>query len=301
MKGMITGIKRMAIHDGAGIRTTVFFKGCPLKCIWCHNPEDIRFDKEIGFYERKCIGCGSCKDACSCGALDMSMGKPVIDRTKCVECLGTCGLVCPSGAMTLYGEMWSTEALVEVLLKDKVFYDASGGGVTLSGGECLAQPEFAIELAKSLHKKGVSVDIDTCGYVNKSVFGRIIPYTDMFLYDVKAISQDVHKMCTERDNALILENLKFLSQSGCKIEIRYPYVKGYNDKECRKIGEFLCEMSGITKVKVLGYHSYAGAKYEALGMKNTLPRVSVTAEDVDVAVEILQGYGLHAVNGMRND
>ena len=275
MKGMITGIKRLAIHDGAGIRTTVFFKGCPLKCIWCHNPENISFEKEIGFYERKCIGCGTCVYACLCGAINMSMGKPVIDRTKCVECVecvGTCGVVCPSGAMTLYGETWNTEALVETLLKDKPFYDASGGGVTLSGGECLAQPEFAIELAKSLHREGISVDIDTCGYVNKNVFEKIIPYTDMFLYDVKAISQDVHKICTGRDNTLILENLQFLSQSGCKIEIRYPYVKGYNDKECRKIGKFLCEMSGITKVKVLGYHSYASAKYEAFRNEKYLAR-----------------------------
>lgn len=301
MKGLITGIKRMAIHDGAGVRTTVFLKGCPLNCIWCHNPEDIHFGKEIGFYERKCIGCGTCAMVCPKHAISMCDGKPRIDKVNCLECGEECTKNCPTGAMTLHGESWDPDALAEVLLQDQPFYDASGGGVTLSGGECLAQPEFATELAKILYEKGISVDIDTCGYASRNVVERIVPYVDTFLYDLKAMDPDVHRNCTGKDNTIILDNLRYLSQNGCNIEIRYPYVKNYNDGECTKIAAFLQGMPGITKVKVLGYHSYASAKYDALGMENTLPNVSVSAEDVDEAVTILRSYGLNAVNGMRDD
>ena len=301
MKGLITGIKRMAIHDGAGVRTTVFFKGCPLNCIWCHNPEDIHFGQELAFYERKCIGCGTCTMACPKHAISMCAGKPRIDKVNCLECGEECTKNCPTGAMTLHGESWDPDALAEVLLQDQPFYDASGGGVTLSGGECLAQPEFATELAKILYEKGISVDIDTCGYASRNVMERIVPYVDTFLYDLKAVDPDVHRKCTGKDNTIILDNLRYLSQNGCNIEIRYPYVKNYNDGECTKIATFLQGMPGITKVKVLGYHSYASAKYDALGMKNTLPNVSVSVADVDEAVAILRSYGLNAVNGMRDD
>lgn len=275
MKGMITGIKRMAIHDGDGVRSTVFFKGCPLKCNWCHNPENISFEKEIAFYQRKCIGCRSCEK----------------DGPQ----------ACPTGAKVYYGEEWTVEALTDELLQDRDFFESSGGGVTLSGGECLAQAEFAIALAKHLYERGISVDIDTCGFVSPQVLKDIIPYTDTFLYDIKAIDPKVHRKCTGQDNTLILENLKYLAEAGCKIEIRYPFVPGYNDEECHKIGQFLKEITHITKVKVLGYHGYADAKYRALGMPDTLPKVTVTAEEVDVAVDILREYGLNAVNGMRED
>lgn len=301
MKGLITGIKRMAIHDGEGIRTTVFFKGCPLKCVWCHNPENICFEKELAFYERKCIGCASCVSACQADEITMSQGKPTIDRGRCGLCMKECVQVCPSGALQCYGEEWDVEMLTEELLKDVSFFENSGGGVTLSGGECLAQSKFAIELAKSLYQKGISVNVDTCGYVKTSVLQEIMPYVDTFLYDVKAISPEVHKLCTGKDNTVILNNLRFLSEAGNKIEIRYPYVKGYNDGECEAIGQFLLGLHGITKIKVLGYHSYADAKYQALGMCNTLPQVTVTSEDVEVAVETLRNFGLNAVNGMHED
>lgn len=302
MKGMITGIKRMAVHDGDGIRTTVFFKGCPLECIWCHNPENISFQKELGFYERKCIGCGTCAATCKNGIIHMENGKPVIDRQQLTaDAVFSCSEHCPTDSLVCHGEEWEAEILAEELLKDREFFINSGGGVTLSGGECLSQPAFAVELAKHISQAGISVDIDTCGYASPAILKAILPYTDTFLYDIKAISPTVHRQCTGKDNALILENLKFLSEVGARIEIRYPYVKEFNDGECRKIGEFLKDMTGITKVKVLGYHSYADSKYDAIGKKNTLPRVKVTADDVEQAVEILREYGLHAVNGMRED
>ena len=174
----------------------------------------------------------------------------------------------------------------------------SGGGVTLSGGECLAQPEFAIALAKKLYENDISVYIDTCGFAKQEVFEKIIPYTDKFLYDVKAIDPDVHKKCTGQDNKIILENLRFLSDEDCKIEIRYPLVKGCNDTECTKIGEFLKNLKNITKVKVLQYHPFAGSRYNALGMPNTLPQTNTTYDDVENAVKILKSYQLNAVNGI---
>jgi len=299
MTGLISAIKRNEIHDGDGLRTTVFLKGCPLRCIWCHNPESISFRSQFGFYTEKCMGCGTCAALCPEHCITMENGKPVTDLSRCTGCL-KCTEFCPTDAREAYGKVWEVEPLVEKLLQDKPFFDNSGGGVTLSGGECLAQPAFATELARTLWEKGVSVDIDTCGYVRREVLDGIIPYTDTFLYDVKAIDPAVHRRCTGRDNGIILENLRYLSECGCRIEIRYPYVPGWNDGECDAIGAFLKDLP-ITKIKVLGYHNFADGKYDALDLPNTLPDVKVLAPDVEKAVQILKGYGLNAVNGMLED
>lgn len=279
MKALISGIKRMETHDGDGLRTTVFFKGCPLKCVWCHNPESISFDKQIAFFGHKCIRCGACKN----------------------EINESTAEGCPVGALLVYGREYGLDELLDTVLKDKAFFADGGGGVTLSGGECLAQPEFAIAFAKALYDRGISVYIDTCGHVSRKIFERIIPYTDRFLYDIKAIDPEVHRKCTGHDNRIILENLRFLCEKGCKTEIRYPLVKGLNDGECDSIARFLSGLSNIIKIKVLKYHSLSASRYEALGMENTLPKVETTAEDVACAVNILKGYGLNAVNGLLDD
>ena len=299
MQAIIAGIKRSAVHDGHGLRTTVFFKGCPLKCVWCHNPEGIGFKPEIGFYKDKCIGCGSCVKDCPKGAITMAGGRPVTDRALCDGCMA-CTAYCPGDAREGYGKAWSMDALLEKVLQDRFFYESSGGGVTISGGECLAQPEFAIAFAKALFAQGISVDVDTCGDVKQEIFARIAPYTDTFLYDIKAIDPEVHKRCTGRENGRILENLRYLCAIGAKVEVRYPYVPGWNDGECGKIGAFLQDLP-ITKVKVLGYHNFADGKYDALELPNTLPEVKVVAADVEAPVAILRSYGLHAVNGMVED
>jgi len=296
MKGLITNLKRMAIHDGAGLRTTVFFKGCPLRCLWCHNPDTLSFGQEVGFYAHKCIGCGICVQVCTGGALT----EDGFRAEKCVRCF-RCAESCPVGARELYGTYWDSDALAEKVLEDRAFFENSGGGVTLSGGECLCQIDFAEALAKRFFDEGISVDIDTCGYVDFSAFQRIIPYTDVFLYDLKAIDPKVHKRCTGRDNGRILENLKRLDDLGCRIEIRYPYVPGYNDGECEKIGAFLAGLKNTKRIKVLGYHGFAASKYGALGKENTLPDVTVTREDVQKAVDILAAFGLDAINGMDGD
>lgn len=279
MKGLISGIKRMEIHDGDGLRTTVFLKGCPLKCIWCHNPESISFQKQIGYFKEKCIHCGMCQQERS-------------EKTAAY---------CPAEALVLYGKEYEADELVEILRKDEAFFRNGSGGVTLSGGECLSQAEFVVELAEKLTQEGISVYIDTCGFVKRETLEKIMPFTDKFLYDIKAVDAEVHKRCTGQDNTLILDNLKFLSGSGCSIEIRYPLVKEYNDGECDKIGAFLKDLQGITEVKVLQYHSFAASRYQALGMENTLPDTKTTFEDVEYAVKILKAYGLNAVNGMMDD
>ena len=296
MKGIITGIKRLAVHDGDGLRTTVFFKGCPLRCIWCHNPETFSFQKEIALYKNKCIGCGSCIEECSVGALTDN----AFNEETCILC-GKCTEACPTDARSICGIEYDPEDLCEKILEDKEFFENGHGGVTLSGGECLSQIDFAVNLAKLFYEKSISVDIDTCGYVTRKNLDRIIPYTDVFLYDLKAIDSKVHIDCTGKDNKLILDNLCYLSENGCKIEIRYPLVMGYNDKECEKIGSFLKDMKGISKVKVLKYHSYAKSKYESLNLQNTLPDTVTTDIDVENAVAILRSFGLNAINGSKED
>lgn len=201
----------------------------------------------------------------------------------------------------IYGQSWTVEALSGKLLQDRRFYELSGGGVTLSGGECLSQPEFATALAKGLYAEGISVYVDTCGFVRREVLEDIVPYTDTFLYDIKAVDPAVHRRCTGQDNGRILENLRWLSETGCRVEIRYPYVPGWNSGECTAVGQFLASLPGILKVKVLGYHSYAHGKYEALGIPCMMPEANVSAEELEQPVSVLRGFGLNAVNGMRGD
>lgn len=300
MKGLISGIKRMEIHDGDGLRTTVFFKGCSLKCVWCHNPESIGYGVQVANITKKCIGCGMCEKACGFEAVSRKENHFAIDFEKCTQC-ALCADACPSEAIFTYGKEYDVETLVNILLQDAEFFANGNGGVTLSGGECLTQPEFAISLARALFERGISVYVDSCGFVKREILERIIPYTDVFLYDIKAIDKDVHKMCTGQTNELILSNLEYLCTSGCKVEIRYPLVVGYNDGECEKIGEFLKDKKGIRKIKVLQYHSYAASRYESLGMENTLPNTETKYEDVQKAVDTLKNFGLCAVNGIDGD
>ena len=273
MTGIISGIKRMEIHDGDGLRTTVFFKGCTLKCIWCHNPEGISFEKETAFFENKCLSCGGC------------LGIHSAETAK----------LCPSQAILTFGEEYSPTRLFEEVIKDAPFFKNSGGGVTFSGGECLAQSDFTTECAKLFKENGISVFIDTCGFVPFAAFEKIIPYTDKFLYDIKAISPDLHKNLTGQDNSLILENFKRLIKLKCDLEVRYPLVAGYNDIECDAIGNFLksCGFSG--KIKILRYHSFSASRYKALGMENTLPNTETLDFHMNKACEILLSKGLSAV------
>ena len=259
MKATIFELKRFAVHDGDGIRTTVFFKGCPLRCVWCHNPEGLSFEPQEAFYAHKCIGCGECKN----------------DSFTHENCLGE--------ARVLYGKEITVDELLPILLEDKDFYETSGGGVTLSGGECLTQADFCAELLKRLKTEGIHTAVDTCGGISKEALDNVIPYTDIFLYDLKAYDEGVHIKCTGRSNKQILENLKYLDSVGKNIEIRIPYVPEYNDRQIEKLGYFLAGLEHITKIRILPYHNYAGSKYVALNMQNTLPSRLPTREEIVAA------------------
>lgn len=270
MKARIFEIKRFAVHDGNGIRTTVFFKGCPLKCVWCHNPEGLDFKPQLAFYENKCVSCGECGKVCAQNAHTFPEGLHVFDRSQCIAC-GKCEAVCPRSALTLYGKEVTIDELMPTLLEDADFYRTSGGGVTLSGGECLLQADFCAGLLKRLKENGISTAVDTCGYVPKASIQKVMPYTDVFLYDVKAFDEQVHIQCTGHSNKLILENLKEIDAAGIPVEIRIPYVPGYNDDQMEKIAAFLSDLKNISGIRILPYHNYAGSKYRALAMDNTLP------------------------------
>ena len=285
MKAKIFEIKRFAVHDGDGIRTTVFFKGCPLKCVWCHNPEGIDFKAELAYYENKCIGCGKCIVVCPEKAHIIKDGVHFLDREKCKGC-GECEKACLNEALTLYGKEYTLEELLPKLLEDKEFYENSEGGVTLSGGECLMNPDFCRELLKELKIRGINTAVDTSGFVSREAIEKVLPYTDIFLYDLKALDEDVHIKCTGHSNKIITDNLRYIDNCGKRTEIRIPYVPGYNDDQIPKIAEFLKGLKNVTKVRVLPYHNYAGTKYKALGMKNTLPEKMPCEEEIKKAERI---------------
>ena len=289
MKAIISDIKRFAVHDGDGIRTTVFLKGCPLKCVWCHNPESIDFKPQVAYYENKCIDCGECVFVCPSGAHKIIPKGHIFERDLCVAC-GKCESVCLGEALKFYGKEMTVDELLPILLEDKVFYETSGGGVTLSGGECLCQADFCAELLKKLKEAGINTAVDTCGYVPQKSIDKVLPYTDTFLYDIKAIDEDVHIRCTGKSNKLILDNIKYIDSLDKSIEVRIPYVPSYNDNQINKIAEFLKELKNVTKVRVLPYHNYAGSKYEALGMENRLPAKLPDGEEIKKAENIVALY-----------
>ena len=286
---MITGnvfdIKRFAVHDGPGIRTTLFLKGCPLNCLWCHNPEGIGFAPQLAYYKNKCIGCRACEAVCPEAAHTFRDGAHSFDRKLCAAC-GKCSEKCLSGALKLYGTKMTADELMPLLLEDREFYENSGGGVTLSGGECLLQADFCAELLRRLKYERINTAVDTCGFAERTAFDKVMDYTDMFLYDIKAIDEAVHISCTGSSNKIILENLKYLDDCGKAIEIRIPFVPDYNESQIEKIAVFLRQLKNISGVRVLPYHNYAGSKYAALDMENRFPHRLPQKEDILRAEQI---------------
>ena len=251
----IFDIQRNSFVDGPGIRTTVFFKGCNLKCKWCHNPESQNSDTQMMFYKDKCTGCGKCAEVCP-NKLE-----------KCDFC-GKCTMLCPSDARQICGKEITSDALIKELVKDKMFYETSDGGVTFSGGECMLQIDFLEEILKKCKENGLHTAVDTAGNVPYEYFERILPYTDLFLYDVKCIDEALHKEGTGVSNKRILENLKKLSDEACtEIIIRIPVIKGYNgsENEMGRIADFIGKLR-IKSVELLPYHKMGEHKYSALGM-----------------------------------
>lgn len=292
MEALITDIKKFAVHDGDGIRTTVFFKGCPLKCIWCHNPETISAKKQIAFYEHKCILCGKCVAVCDNHYIEND--KHIFNRDNCKQCK-KCVAVCPYEAIEEFGKLVFVDDICNALLEDKDFYINSGGGVTLSGGECLLQAEACREILIKMKENGINTAVDTCGMVKWESIEKVIDYTDTFLYDIKAIDEAVHKKCTGSGNQLILENLKKIDEKNKQIEIRIPYVPDYNDNQIMKIADFISKLKNVKKVKILAYHNYAGSKYKALNMLNTLPEKIPYDEEIYNFVEEYRKIGINCI------
>ena len=266
----ITNIQRYSIHDGDGIRTTIFFKGCPLRCVWCHNPETQNYKQQVLYDEEKCAGCGRCMEACPHHAIHREEGKMVTDPAVCERC-GECTDHCLLNLRELAGKEWTVQELVQEVKKDEMFYEESGGGVTLSGGEVMTQDmDFIEELVRRLHREGISVTIDTCGFAPYDHFKRILPFVDTFLYDIKAMDPEVHQKYMGVDNDLILTNLRKLSDSGARLYIRIPVVKEVNGDErtMRDIIGFLKDFYiHVAQVNLLPYHNTGSSKYGKLGVE----------------------------------
>lgn len=277
MEGIIFDIKKFAVHDGDGVRTTVFLKGCPLKCVWCHNPEGISKKECLAFYSHKCVNCGACSMVCPCHKFENGIHS--FDNTNCVAC-GKCVKMCSSAALNLFGKVISVEELMPILLEDKAFYDNSNGGVTLSGGECLLQPDFCAQILKECKKYGINTAVDTSGAVAYKSFEKVVDYTDVFLYDLKSFDESVHIKCTGVTNKLILENLKRIDALGKKTEIRIPYVPLYNDDQMDKIANFISALKNVKAIRILPYHDFARSKYNSLCMTDTMPKKIPTDEEI---------------------
>lgn len=300
MTGTIFAVKPFEIHDGDGIRTTVFFKGCPLRCVWCHNPESFSEKPQLSFSPVRCLSCGLCGTVCPSAAHRFENGIHTFDRTRCQSC-GACSGVCSGNALTLYGRETDVSSLLPELLRDRLLYASSGGGVTLSGGEPLLQADFCRALLSALKKEGINTAVDTCGCVPWEAFDKVLPYTDTFLYDLKAVDEAVHIRCTGASNRKIIENLHALDRAGARIEVRIPLVPGYNDGELPAMAELLSGLTCLVRVRVLAYHAYAKDKYESLGMTFRTPDVVPPTDDaLQSAITFLRSAGIPAMTSDGN-
>ncbi|HWR43960.1 trans-4-hydroxy-L-proline dehydratase activase [Sporomusa sp.] len=262
---LIFNIQKFCVHDGPGIRTTVFFKGCPLHCLWCHNPESQGFSKQVLWTQEKCTGCRRCEKACFQRAVSVNESIAFHDPSRCQLC-EACIDACINNAREIAGDEYTISQLLNEIEKDRPFYEQSKGGVTFSGGEVMSQIDFAAELAQACKDRGISVVIDTCGYAPFSSFEKIMDSVELFLYDIKLMDPALHQRYTGKDNGIILENLKKLAQSGARINLRVPLIEGINadDRNIRDIIEFVQGIN-LVAVNLLPYHDIGKGKYKKIG------------------------------------
>ncbi len=285
MYGNVFGIKRFEIHDGPGVRTTVFLKGCPLRCVWCHNPEGIEPLPSLAVYPQKCIKCGKCAVMCPAHTFDSygikcfdrQMCEQLIHMRKCTHCDEKCLGNGADGALKRFGTEVSVEDVFNDVMRDKDFFASSGGGVTISGGEPLMQHEFVCELLEKLKCAHVHTALDTCGMASHDAFTRAVKLADIVLFDIKAVDAETHRKCTGADNTQILENFVYLREMGKATEVRIPFVPDMNGSEIPKIAKLLQNAKNVTRIKLLPYHSFAKEKYDALDK----PFCDLRVPDVD--------------------
>lgn len=299
IKGFIFDIKKYAIHDGPGIRTTVFFKGCPLQCQWCQNPESRKLHPEHGLRRGRCIRCGQCVEVCPSQAISLVDSQPVTDTSKCKLC-GVCVDACLTGAREIIGlEMTVSEVIIEIE-KDVIFYDQSGGGVTFSGGEPLMQPDFLFALLNQCKAKQIHTAVDTSCYAEPEIIDRISEKTDLFLCDLKHMDSDIHERFTGVGNHLILENIERLSKMGRKIVIRIPVIPGFNSDHANieATGEFAASLLGVSRIDILPYNR-GGQEKSARLTAGIEPMQTQTPDEEEMSsiAERLKKYGFEVKIG----
>lgn len=274
--GFINDIQLYSLSDGPGIRSTVFFKGCLLNCRWCHNPEGNRRYPQVFPYQTNCDGCGDCLEVCPAGAIEMiEECRPAILRERCIDCF-QCAEVCKEGAMVIWGRMVTVKDVLEEIEADKPFYKHSGGGMTLSGGEPLAQPEFARALLAVAKEKGIDSALDTCGHAKWEIMEKILEVTEHVLLDLKHMDPQAHRVYCGASNKLILDNATRIAAMTIPLRFRVPLIPGFNDSEENLEGtadfiDGLCKNGRECEVDILPYHPYAGAKYRIFGLDYPFP------------------------------
>jgi len=292
--GIVFDIKKFSIHDGPGIRTTIFLKGCPLHCIWCHNPEGISPLKEIQYWSKRCIGCHECIEACKYQALSFMDGVPIRDADLCQGC-GACAEACPAEATELIGRTMTLLDVMVEIEKDVIYYDQSGGGVTFSGGEPLLQIKFLEALLEACKDRGIHTAVDTSGFVQSNTIRRVQSLVDLFLFDIKMIDEKRHLHYTGVPNQPILNNLIALSKSGVDIIIRIPIIPGINDsrEDIQQVGKFLGSLDRFHPVNILPYHRAAIEKYYRMNGTYTLRDLRPpNAEQIENIAEQIESFGL---------
>ena len=287
-QGFISNIQQFSLDDGPGIRTTVFFRGCNLRCAWCHNPECIPFQTVLRYNQTVCIGCGLCAGTCPNGCHEISADGHTVSRTACDGC-GKCVAACPAGALELNGRGYSEDELFERIAADAEFYKTSKGGVTFSGGEPVLQNIFLSGILKRCKEAGIHTAVDTAGNVLWEMFENVLPDVDLFLYDVKFVTPEIHMEATGVRNGKILDNLKELCRRGARIWIRIPLVPDFHDmKEVGKIAAFLKDLP-LEHIELIPYHRYGVGKYTALGVPYTLTCTEPAPEWMREAAACFEG------------
>ncbi len=295
--GIISDFQRFSIHDGEGIRTIVFFKGCPLQCLWCQNPENIHRPPEIMYIRNNCIGCGSCVEACpeKCISFTPDQGV-IIDKKHCsLPACGVCQHVCYANAINICGRYVSVAKVMDEVERDKNFYIKSNGGVTFSGGEPFFQPLFLQELAKEAHRRNISTAVETCGYAKWETMEPILPHLDMILFDIKHMDSTVHKKLTGVENTRILENLRNIDTLNIPIRVRLPLIPGFNDtpENLAQTAAFASSLSNIIALDILPYHRMGEPKWNQLEREYALDGVTPhTKQHVLELVDAISSYPL---------
>jgi len=293
IRGSIFDIQRFSIHDGPGIRTTVFFKGCLLHCPWCANPESLNASPELLYSRASCLKCGRCVHACPDGALALAVDSVMIDRDRCTVC-DICSRVCPSVSLRLVGRQATAAEVLAEVARDAVFYQHSGGGMSLSGGEPLLQPEFAIALLDSARTLGIHTAVETNGFASEDVVRSVLGRADLILYDIKQMDATRHRAATGESNSAILRNARVAAGLGVPMVIRVPVIPGFNDDwvSIAAIGGFARQL-GLSEAHLLPYHKYGESKYTALGRPYDLRDAPITAvSQINSFRQELQALGL---------